>query len=116
MGDITVVPEKVTRTGINLTDLGSLSTGNVYVIKNTGKVILHLKKTAAVIATATVVVTKVVAGLDLPDLTFAIPASTGDIMVGPFPPGIFNDGSKDMRISFSDVDGLTIAAFEIAGG
>ena len=116
MPDITVVPEKVTRTGINLTDLSSLSTGNVYVIKNTGKVVIHVKKSQANNCTVTVAVTKVVAGLSLPDLTFVCPATTGDILCGPFPPGIFNDGDKDMRVTFSDIDGLTLASFEIAGG
>jgi hypothetical protein len=48
-----------------------------------------------------------IAGLDVAEMTVSIPASTGDVMLGPFPPSIFNDGNGDMRFNFSEVTGLT---------
>jgi hypothetical protein len=115
MADVTIAVEKVTRTGINLTDTGSLSTGNTYVIRNSGKMVLHFKKTGSGVCSASIQTPSFVGGLAVAELTVNVPATSGDILIGPFPPGIFNDGSKDVRVTFDDVVGLTIAAFEVAG-
>jgi hypothetical protein len=48
-----------------------------------------------------------VAGLDIAEVAVSIPATTGDLMIGPFPPSVFNDGNGDMRFNFSEVTGLT---------
>jgi hypothetical protein len=45
--------------------------------------------------------------LDIAEVTISIPATTGDVMLGPFPPSLFNDGNGDMRFNFSEVTGLT---------
>ena len=115
MSDVRIAVENITKEGINLADTGSLSTGDVYLIRNGGDVIVHFKKTASVNCTVTVQTPVQVAGLAVAEHTFVVPATTGDIHAGPFPPSVFNDGDKDLRITLSDVDGLTIAAGRIRG-
>jgi hypothetical protein len=84
-----------------------------YVFKNSGRVVLHCKKSGAGACTVTLKTPAQVQGLDLTDPTVTVPASTGDVMIGPFAPTIFNDGANDMRFNFSEVTGLTYALYEV---
>lgn len=49
----------------------------------------------------------------LVDKTVTVPATTGKTLIGPFPPGQFNDASGDVHITFSAVSGVTIAAVRL---
>lgn len=115
MADVRWTIENINKDGINLADNGSLSVSNTYLVKNGGDIILHFKKTASVNCTVTVQTPAKVAGLAVAEHTFVVPATTGDIHAGPFPPSVFNDGSKDLRITLSDIDGLTCAVARIVG-
>ena len=109
MANVTVTPQQISRTGLDLTDTGSLSTSNNYFFRNTGREFLHFKKSGAGICTVTIVTPKTVGGLGVADLTVSVPATTGDIMVGPFPPDMFNNASGDCEFTLSEVTGLTVA-------
>lgn len=77
---------------------------------NDGRVFLHLKNTNAAARTVTVnSVAPCDQGFDH-DIAVVIPANTGDVMIGPFPPERF--GSQ-LSISYSAVAGLTIAAVRL---
>lgn len=109
MANVTLTPQQISRTGVDLTDTGSLSTSNSYFFRNTGREFIHVKKSGASICTVTIVTPKTVGGLAVADLTVSVPASTGDVMIGPFPPDMFNNASGDCEVTFSEITGLTVA-------
>lgn len=81
---------------------------------NTGREHIHVKNTNA--ATRSVTVNSQRAcdqGFDH-DVAVVIPATTGDVMIGPFPTERFNDGSNNVLITYSAVTGLTIGVFKLS--
>lgn len=110
MADVAVTVEEIVRTGIDLTDTGSLSTSDTYLVPNDGKTFLHIKKSGATDCTVTIATPGTVDGLAVTDLTVTVPATTGDKMIGPFPRDIYNNASGQISVTFSNITGLTIAA------
>lgn len=114
MAQLRKTPEDVIRSGLaatyhaDFTIVGS----NTYIIRNNGKVLLHVKKSASVNCDLIITTPNTVDGLAIGDRTVVIPATTGDKFLGPFPPSIYNDANGDMEISFSDVDGITGAILQ----
>lgn len=92
---------------------GSLSTSNTYFVENDGRVFLHFKKTGAGACTVTMVTPGTVEGVAIADPTFTVPATTGDVMVGPFPRAPYNDGSNKLSFTCSEVTGLSVAAVRV---
>ena len=114
MAEVRIAPEDVLLTGIAATYTGGLSVTNTYKVRNSGRVILHFLKGAAVDCIVTIVTPKTVAGLAVDDTAVTVPATTGDKFIGPFPRDLFNDGSNDITITLAtDETGLTIDALEI---
>lgn len=111
MPDVRVNPQQIDADGIAIAFAGSLSTSDTYLVSNDGRVILHFKKSAAVVCTVTVDTPGSVGGLAVAQRTITVPASTGDIEAGPFPPDLYNQpGANDLEFTLSDIDGLTVAA------
>lgn len=78
---------------------------------NNGKTFIHLKNTNA--ATRTVTVNSQRAcdqGFDH-DQAVIIAATTGDVMIGPFPTSRFNDAAQKVQLTYSAVTNLTIGVF-----
>lgn len=46
--------------------------------------------------------------------TVVIPATTGDVFVGPFEIGLFNDGYGDMRFSLSEATAIYFMAVSMS--
>lgn len=113
MADITLTVQKLLPTGITPSYTGSLSAANTYFVRNSGRVMLHFKKSAAVDAVVTIQTPTTVGGLAVAEQTCTVAGSTGDKMIGPFPPRIYNDGNGDLKFTLSDVDGLTVAVVEL---
>jgi len=113
MADKRLTVEKILPAGIVATYNGSLLVPDTHLVRNSGRVFLHFKKSAAVDCVVTIQTPVKVAGLDVAELTVTVPASTGDIFTGPFPPSVFNDGNQDLKFTLDDVDGLTVAVLEI---
>lgn len=114
MANIDVAVEQLSPAGIDLTDTGSLSTGNTYLIPNDGNVFLHIKKSGAGSCIVTVATPGNVDGNVIADLAVTVAATTGDKMIGPFKPEVYNDGNGKLNVTFSEVTGLTIAAARVA--
>lgn len=110
MADVDIAVEAITRAGINLTDTGSLSTSDTYHVPNDGKTFLHFKKSGATDCTVTVATQNTVDGLAITDLTVTVPATTGDIMIGPFPREVYNNSDGELTFTLSNITGLTVAA------
>lgn len=83
-------------------------------VRNSGKVMLHFKKSAAVDCVITIVTPLLITGdLTVLDRIFTVPASGGEIVAGPFAPSVYNDGMQDLRFTCSDIDGVTVAVLEM---
>ena len=113
MADVIRTPEKISRNGIDLTDISGLLTADTQVIRNNGKVFLHFKNTGAGACIVTFITQGTVDAQAIADRTVTVPATTGDIHVGPFPPDIYNDASRDLRLTLSEVTGLTMAVAQM---
>lgn len=92
---------------------GTLSTSNTYTFPAGNNVFVHARKTGAGACTATAVTPGSVRGVGIADTTYTIPATTGDVMMGPFPPDLFADANGLVTISFSDIAGLSAAPFQL---
>ena len=116
MGDVRIVPQKMTRIGITpsyTTPLVVVAT-STYIVKNNGRMFLHFKKSAAVDANIVIETPVTVDGLTVQEQGLEVLATVGDKMIGPFAPAIFNDGVGDVRFGVTDdIDGLSVAAVEI---
>lgn len=111
--DTRVTPLVVVPTGLTCTyTAGVIVATTDFVVKNSGKVKIHVVKTGAGACNMIVKTTAKVADLDVADLTVVIPATTGNVMAGPFPPSVYNDGNGDMRFNFSEVTDLDFMVFE----
>ena len=113
MADVVRTPEKITRNGVDLTDISGLLTADVQLVRNNGKVFLHFKKTGAGACTVTFITQGTVDDQAIADRTVTVPATTGDIHVGPFPPDVYNDSVRDLRFTLSEVTGLTLAVAQM---
>jgi hypothetical protein len=114
MADTRATSQKISRAGIAPSYTAGVVVGTTdFVFKNNGRVMLHCKKSGAGACTVILKTVQQVQGLALTNPTLTVPASTGDIMAGPFPPSTFNDSAGDMRFNFSEVTGLTFALLEL---
>ena len=113
MADVTLVPQRINDVGVTPTRTGSLSTSNTYIVRNTGRMWLHFKKSGAGACVVTIQTPKTVGGLAVAERTLTVPATTGDKTIGPFPPGTYNDALGDLRFTLSDIAGLDVAVLQI---
>lgn len=90
-----------------------LTTTDTYKFRNDGKVFIHFKKTGAGACTVTITTPNTSDGLAIADQTVTVDASTGDEMVGPLSPSLFNDASSDVSFTISDTVGLSIAVVRL---
>lgn len=116
MADITDTIQKVTRSGSGLTPsyTAVADTADTHYVNNDGKVFLHFKKTGAGNATVTIATQVTLDGNALADLTATVVATTGDKMLGPFDPAIYNvPGTHNLTWTVDDNTGLTVAAIKL---
>jgi len=113
MPDIRIDVEKPSAAGAAPTRNGSLSASDTYLVRNDGQVLLLFEKSGAGACTVTVQTPVQVGGLAVAERTINVPATTGDVAAGPFPASIYNDGSGDLRVTLSEITGLTIAALRV---
>uniref|UniRef100_A0A6H1ZEH9 Uncharacterized protein n=1 Tax=viral metagenome TaxID=1070528 RepID=A0A6H1ZEH9_9ZZZZ len=106
MTDLT--PQTIIRTGLAPTYGAANVDGHS--IPNAGRMFLHVKNGSAVSVTVTVDTPGQVDGLDVAQLAVAIAAGL-ERMIGPFPPGVYNQISGKIHVTFSAVTTVTLAAF-----
>lgn len=109
MPDVRLTPQVLVQGGVTPTYTGSLSTSDVYLVRNDGDVLLHFKKTGAGNATITVQTPGTVDGNAIAERTFTVVATTGDVMAGSYTPAVYNDQAGDLRWSSNDITGLSVA-------
>ena len=113
MPDVRIAVEKPGAAGAAPTRNGALSIADTYLVRNDGQVLLLFEKSGAGACTVTIQTPVQVGGLAVAERTINVPATTGDVAGGPFPASIYNDALGDMRLTFSEVTGLTIAALRV---
>lgn len=107
------VTQQIDDAGVAPAYQAGLTTTDTYTFPNDGRVFLHVKKSGAGACTVTVVTPGTVRGKAIADATISIPASTGDKMIGPFAPDLYNDANGLVTVSFSDIAGLTAAVVRL---
>lgn len=116
MAVITLTPIEAPTDGnaaVNVTRSASLSTSNTYRFLNNGKCVVLIEKSGAGACTVTVTSSATVNGIAVVDPTFTVPASTGDVVIGPFACNVFNDSDGYVSFTLSNVAGLSAAVVEI---
>lgn len=105
----TVVDEGITPTYEAANVLGNMIPGD-------GGIILHVKNTGAQI-TVTIQTGGTLMGEPVTDKAVVVPATTGDKLIGPFPPALYNQPSGadagKVYVDYSAVTGVTVAAFRV---
>ncbi len=109
MADVRLTPQTLADTGITPSYTGSLATTNTYKIRNDGRTFVHFKKAGAGDCTVTIQTPKTVNGLAVAEQTVTVAATTGDKMIGPFAPSVYNNKLGDVNITLSEITGLTVA-------
>lgn len=77
-----------------------------------GKSVIEVKNGGSQI-TVTIQTPATVSGLAVAEQVVTIPATTGDKIIGPFPPNTYNQADGDVYIDFSAVASVTIGAFRM---
>jgi hypothetical protein len=113
MADVRRTPQDVSRSGLAATYYSGLLTADTQVINNDGRVVLHFKKSGAGACTVTIATPNTIDGQAVADRTVNVPATTGDVFVGPFPEKHYNDPSGDLRVTLSEITGLTLAVLRV---
>lgn len=110
MANVNLTAQALVRSGIDLTDNAGLNIVDTYLVQNDGRTWLHFKKTGAGACNVTLSTFKEVDGLTKPTRLIVVPATTGDIMAGPFPREIYNDpATGKLQFTLSEITGLTVA-------
>lgn len=79
---------------------------------NTGDTFFQIKNAGSEI-TLTVETPAKIEGIDIAEITVTIPATTGDKMIGPFDPAIFNQSTGRVAVTYSAVTSVTVGAFKL---
>lgn len=79
---------------------------------NDGYTFLHVKNGGASPITVTITTPAKVHGVDVADITVSVPAS-GERMIGPFPPILFNDSAGRVHTVCSATTSVTLAAIRV---
>lgn len=82
---------------------------------NNGNMFLHVKNTGGGACTVSIAKSGIptIDGDATVAKTVVVPITTGDRMIGPFLPGIYNDSSGNINVTFSTGTGVTAAYVQL---
>lgn len=105
--------QQVVRTGLAPSYSAAAGGGDTF---NPGpETFLHVKNTSGGSITVTVVTPGATGGLAIADVSVAVPATTGDRMIGPLPGSLFADATTGLgSITYSGVTNLTVAVIDVS--
>jgi hypothetical protein len=109
-GRATITVQEITRAGIVPSFAAGDANGHQFV--NDGNTYLEVKNSDAQ-TTLTITVPATEFGLSFTAPAITIPATTGNKIIGPFPPSLFNNAGSLVFIDFLAVTGITVAAFRL---
>ena len=108
MANARLTPQDMTDVGLTPTRT-ALSDANTYQVRNDGNVILMFLKTGANEATITIATPATRRGLAIADRTLTVAATTGDRVIGPFEPALYNNSDGDLEFTTSESTAITCA-------
>lgn len=116
MAQLRKAVENVNRNGLAATYHSDFTVvgSNTYLVRNDGKTILHFKKTGAGDCDVTIYTPNTVDGNAIADLVVTVPATTGDVFIGPFPPAVYNDENGDIEFGLEEVTGFSGAILRLS--
>jgi hypothetical protein len=87
---------------------------NHHQFSNDGNDFLHVKNTGGSPVVVTVKTNGYkCAGITVPDVTVTVPATSGDRMIGPFDPTVFNQSGGVVYADLASATGITLAALKL---
>ena len=113
MADRRLTPDKATTGGVTTTILSDILVADTHQIRNNGRVFLRIVKGGAGNAVLTFITPITVGGLAVANKTATVVATSGIMIIGPFPPALYNDSSGDLEWTVDDVVGLTCEAVQL---
>lgn len=90
-----------------------LNNADTYTFQNDGRTIIKARKSGAGNCTVTAVTPGKVRGLDIADPTYTVPATTGNVYLGPWAPDAFNDAAGLVSLTLSETTGLTLEVLSV---
>ena len=106
----TISVQTISRSGLEPSYASASADGDAFA--NNGRTFLHIKNTGTE-KTVTIVTPNTVDGLAISDRTVTVDATTGDVMVGPFPTNIYNQSDDTVYVNYSSETDVTVAAIVI---
>ncbi len=120
MSTVVLAVQEINRVGMTPVYTGAgasplLNVTDTFKFNNTGKEILHFKKSGVGNCIVTIKTPGAVDGLAIADRSVTVVENSGDIFVGPFPPAVYNTPGTNMAEGFtlSEVTGLTAAVLRV---
>ncbi len=113
MANRRLTPEKALVAGLTTTILSDILTADTHQVRNNGRVFLRIVKGGAGNAVLTFITPGNVGGYAITDPTATVVATTGIMIIGPFPPAIFNNSNGDLEWTVDDVVGLTCEVVQL---
>lgn len=104
-----LTPASTSRTG--LTWAGAPANVDGHMFGDNGRRLVRLKNTDASARTVTIPTAVQVDGLDVEDLVVPIPATTGDVTIGPFTP-LYRQPNGKVHLDYSATAGLSVQLIE----
>src|SRR5438270_3590568 len=108
-----LTPQALSDAGI-APSYGAVVSGNTYTVADQKPFFLHFKNTNAGACTVTFTEAAIGGQRKATTKTVNVPATTGDVMVGPFDPNVYVDKANPGKVSFtvSLASGVTVAVVQ----
>ncbi|GAA5046549.1 hypothetical protein HNP84_009745 [Thermocatellispora tengchongensis] len=108
--DLNAVP--VPRAGLDLTAALTPAIADGHMFVHSERRMVRVKNANASARTVTVQIPATVDGQDVVDRTYVIPATSGDVLIPPFP-AVYRQANGKVYIDYSDPAGLSVAVLEL---
>ncbi|MEV4806767.1 hypothetical protein AB0K18_42805 [Nonomuraea sp. NPDC049421] len=108
-----LTPASTSRTGLAWSGTPANVDGHAF--GDNGRRLVRIKNTADAARTVTVPTALQVDGLEVEDLDVPVPATTGDVTIGPFTP-IYRQPNGKVHLDYDDADGLSVQLIEYPAG
>ena len=106
----TLTVQQIARTGLTPALAAANADGSY--VPNDGRMFVDVENTGSE-TTVTVDTPGTVDGLAVANLAVVVPATTGKKRIGPFPPDTYNQPDGTIKITYSQVSGVTVGAFRL---
>ncbi|MBU0599052.1 hypothetical protein KKF61_08785 [Patescibacteria group bacterium] len=107
----TLTVQNTSLAGITPTWAAAAEAGDEFA--NTGNTYVEFKNTSAGEITVTIQTPAKIEGIDIAEITVAVPLTSGVKRIGPFDPGIFNASTGRVVMTYSAYADLVVGAFKL---